>query len=205
MNAILAKLGQFVHGRAINEAVSVAVASFIEQIDYRDAEVARLSALLAFRDREIVAHRRELARLREQLATSTEAWDSEFARLRAELADARAVIDTRTEIARSNKRHVAYVTPVVEAAVAWAEACDYVNINPRPHEDALYEAVKGLNKPTDITRGTVWPAGASQLPAGPLPQRNPGQSADEVGGLPALVQPAPIDVMQTLRTEGEAS
>jgi hypothetical protein len=175
----------------------------IERLAAEFAELRELRELLAFRDREIVGHRRELARLREQLATSAEAWDTECARLRAELADARAVIDTRTEIARSNKRHVAHVTPVVEAAVAWAEACDYVNINPRPHEDALYEAVKGLNKPTDITRGTVWPAGASQLPAGPLPQRNPGQSADEVGEFPVLVQPAPIDVMQTLRTEGE--
>jgi hypothetical protein len=48
-------------------------------------------------------------------------------------------------------------------------------------------------------QGRVWPASA------PLPQRNPGQSADEVGEFPVLVHPGPIDVMQTLRTEGDPS
>jgi hypothetical protein len=49
-------------------------------------------------------------------------------------------------------------------------------------------------------QGRVWPASAA-----PLPQRNPGQSADEVGEFPVLVQPRPLDVMETLRSEGDPS
>jgi hypothetical protein len=51
-------------------------------------------------------------------------------------------------------------------------------------------------------QGRVWPASATPTP---LPQRIPQQSADEVGELPALVQPGLIDVMQTLRGEGDRS
>jgi chromosome segregation ATPase len=137
------------------------------------AEVDRLTELLAFRDREIVGHRREFARLREQLATSAEAWDTEFARLRAE-----------------NERLTDEVERLRESYVVSQSAVLYHMTS----ADLLREHLAAARQ------GRVWPASATPAP---LPRRIPGQSADEVGELPALVQPAPIDVMQTLRTEGE--
>jgi hypothetical protein len=62
-----------------------------------------------------------------------------------------------------------------------------------PESREVLDALRARHAPS-------WPASATPTP---LPQRNPGQSADEVGEFPALVQPGPIDVMQTLRTEGE--
>jgi hypothetical protein len=126
-------------------------------VEWLANEVDRLTELLAFRDREIAA--------------SAEAWDTEFARLRAE-----------------NERLTDEVERLQESYVASQSAVLYHQTS----ADLLREHLAAARQ------GRVWPASAT-----PLPQRNPGQSADEVGEFPVLVQPGPIDVMATLRTEGE--
>jgi hypothetical protein len=115
--------------------------------------VGQLTELLAFRDREIVGHRREDARLRAEVESLTD----EVERLQESYESSQSAVLYHQTSAELLREHLAAAR-----------------------------------------QGRVWPASAT-----PLPQRNPGQSADEVGELPALVQPAPIDVMQTLRAEGE--
>jgi hypothetical protein len=115
--------------------------------------------------------------------------------LAAELDQARELLAFRDRENAERRAEVERLTDEVERLQESYVASQSAVLYHQTSADLLREHLAAARQ------GRVWPASATPAP---LPRRIPGQSADEVGELPALVQPAPI-VDKALRTDGDPS